>query len=62
MLDPLSLRLGMSGIARRAHGTLRKFHIEINNQLDQSNCNGLLKAPQVENVVGLFCPSFEKLA
>ena len=37
MLDPLSLRLGMSGIARRAHGTLRKFQIEINDQL-----NGLL--------------------
>ena len=29
MLDPLSLRLGMSGIARRAHGTLMKFQIEI---------------------------------
>ena len=48
MLDPLSLRLGMSGIALWAHGTLRKFQIEKkNDKLNESNLNGVLKAQKV---------------
>ena len=47
MLDPLSLRLGMSGIERRAHGTLRKFQIEKKDKLNEVNLNGLLKAPHI---------------